>query len=102
MKFIKFASDVSLGISIILFSYIYWFSYQIEQHGSLGMSVDEITDVTVSLFTVALAISLVSAILRYVEIRTTKISSLLSKALLVISLLPAVRVVIGYVFYWIN
>lgn len=100
MKYIKLAADISLGLTVILFAYVYWFSYQVEQHGTSGMSGKEITDVTVNLFTVTLAISIISAILRYTEIRTQKVASKLSKALLLITLLPSLNVVIGYGIYW--
>jgi len=102
MKFIKLGADVSLGISILLFSYVYWFAYRIEKDGVFGMSGDDITNVTVNLFTVAFLISVTSAVLRIIEIRKAELTSKLSKVLLVISLVPSIKILVVFFVYGFN
>ncbi len=102
MKPIKWISDVTLGISIILFSYVYWFSYQLEQYGNMGKSGEDILYITVNGFTVAFLLSVTSAIFRGVEIKRMKEPKLRKKILLAISLVPSIKILIGYIIYGVN
>ena len=69
MKLINLTSNVTLGISLILFSYIYWIVYQIESGSLNTWTSSEIRNVTADLFYVALLISMVSVIFRGIAIK---------------------------------
>jgi len=102
MKLVKLTSDVSLGISIVLFSYVYWFIYRLERDSISGMSGEEILFITVNLATVAFIMSFISAVFRSVEIKKAELPSKLSKILLAISLVPSLKIIIGYFIYGVN
>ena len=102
MKSIKVTSDVMLGLSAVLFSYVYWFAFRIERQGTSGMSSNDITDVTVNLFYVALLLSVLSATLRAIAIKKMKVPSKLNLLLLAISLVPLLKWIVQGLIYEAN
>jgi len=91
MKSINLASDATLGISLILFSYIYWTVHRIEIGGLKSWAPDEITNITVNLFYVALLLSIVSVIFRGIVIKQQEQKKRLSWLLLIVATIPFVK-----------
>ncbi len=99
MKSIKLTSDATLGISLVIFSYIYWIVYRIESGSLTNWTSDEILTVTVNLFYVALLVSIVSVILRGIVIKQQESKNKLNWLLLVVAMMPFSKWLIETVAY---
>jgi hypothetical protein len=91
MKSIKLVSNTTLGISLVLFSYIYWTVYRIEGGVLNDWAPDEITSVTVDLFYVALLLSVLSMFFRGIVIKRQKNKKGLNCLLLIFATIPLAK-----------
>lgn len=91
MKSIKLASDTSLGVSLVVFSYVYWTAHRIESGSLSSWTIDEITNVTVNLFYFALLLSVVSIVCRLVVIKQLHWKNKLSWMLLIVATIPLMK-----------
>ncbi len=91
MKSIKLASDTTLGISLVLFSYIYWTVHRIESGDPNSWAPNEITNIAVNLFYVALSLSIVSVVFRGIVIKQQENKKRLSWGLLLVATIPLVK-----------
>ena len=91
MKSIKLAADATLGVSLVLFSYIYWTIYRIENGDLNSRTPEEITIVTVHLFYWALSLAFFSLIFRAVVLKTQTHNKGLNWGLLIISTIPLLK-----------
>jgi hypothetical protein len=99
VRTIKFTSDATLGISLILFAYIYWTIYRIEIGSVTSWTSGEILNVTVNLFYIALLVSLVSVVFRGVVIKQQESHNKWNWLLLVVAMIPFSKWLIETIAY---
>ena len=91
MRSINLVSNATLGISLVLFSYIYWTVYRIEGGVLNDWKPDEMTNVTVDLFYVALLLSALSMIFRGFVIKLQENKKGLDWGLLIVATIPLAK-----------
>jgi len=97
MKGIKLTSDTTLLVTCVLFVYIHWTVYRIESGSLSNWTFDEISNVTINLFTVMFLFSVVSMISRGIVLKAKETKNKLNLALFFIATIPLVQVIVNVI-----